>query len=70
MNSQQQHLADLLDIALGDLHAGRPAERTAYALEQALHVSAYDDLTRGEADDQNWRVVRINSGLAGGPRDP
>lgn len=58
MNPQQRHLLDLLDIARGDLEAGRPAQRTAYALQTQLRAEPYDDFDRGLADDDEWRKTR------------
>jgi hypothetical protein len=57
LSTQQQNLLYLLNTARDDLLAGRPAQRTAYALEQALRVAEFDDMDRG-ADDQAWRVKR------------
>lgn len=59
VNNQQKHLLELLEIARKDIEAGRSAERTSYALKTALGISAYDDLTLGEADDEEWRSIRI-----------
>jgi hypothetical protein len=58
MNDQQRDLASLLRTALADLEAGRPAERTAYALQMAIRATPFDDMTSGEADDQAWRRIR------------
>lgn len=49
---------DLLMLAREDLLAGRPAQRTAYALRQALNVVEFTDMDKGLADDQAWRRIR------------
>lgn len=58
LNEQQQVLLDLLDTARADILAGRPAERTAYALETSLRCTRYTDMTDGTADDVTWREAR------------
>jgi hypothetical protein len=63
LNQQQKNFLELLDVARKDVEAGRPAERAAHALWQALDVARYTDMTDGLADDQRWRITRIPTAL-------
>lgn len=61
MTDAQRELESLLNTALGDLRAGRPAHGVVAGLSTAFAASSFDD---PDADDHAWRERRG----AGGPR--
>jgi hypothetical protein len=54
-SEQQASLRLLLELALRDLDAGRPAQGVAAGLRNGLAAIRYDDIDQG-ADDTSWRA--------------